>query len=376
MEKLNSKKASFIAIPVVGLLGGIMIFQLFFSSSSRVVLKDQASIDRIMLHNVKGHHLCHCFPPMIANNPGFQISNITSSSASFRWVCDVAASYQVNYGTSSSKNTFFPTSKGTATYKDYTVTVTGLKPSTQYYASPHSQASGRTDFKDWLMSTDSKKAWTFTTLPAVGILPENNIPLSTIMSISDVKASKIMAAEASLRWKTTIPSTSQVEYGATEKYGLKSGVNTEISKDHYIQIFDLKPGTTYHYRVVSKTSDDKAPSYSPDYTFTTESFEKKIAEKENYFVEPNPCVNKVEFNYYLYQQIDNLTIDIITLSGKKVATLEAPGSSLNTGWNRISWDVKDPSGAPLINGLYVYKMRFKKGNTEEVFKSAQLSVRR
>jgi|WetSurMetagenome_2_1015567.scaffolds.fasta_scaffold45441_2 hypothetical protein len=376
MKKLNIKKVSLIAVPVLCLFVGLMVFQPFSASSSKILLKDQAKIERIVLHNMKGEHACHCFPPMIATNPGFQISNITSDGASFRWVCDKAATYQVNYGTSSSKGTYFPTSKPSATYTDYTVKVTGLKPNTTYYASPHSQTPGRSDFKDWLMSTDTKKAWDFKTLPAVGILPENDIPLSSIMSISEVQASKIMTKEASFRWKTTIPSTSQVEYGTTKKYGLKSGENTEITTDHYIQLFDLAPGTTYYYRVLSKTGVDKTASYSPEYSFTTEAFEKKIADKENYFIKPNPCVNKVEFNYYLYQQIDNLTIDILTLSGKKVVVLEAPSSSLNIGWNRIAWDVKDHSGAPLINGLYAYKMRFKKGNAVEDFRSAQLSVRR
>jgi hypothetical protein len=376
MKKLNLKKVGYIAIPVVCLLGGIMIFQPFFSSSSRVVLKDQAKSERIMLHNMIGGHACHCFTPMIATNPGFQISKITSDGASFRWVCDNPASYQVTYGTTSSKGTFFPSTKPTATYTDYTVKVTGLKPNTTYYAGPRSQAPGRSDYKEWLMSDKNQSTWTFKTLPAVAVLPENNIPPSSIMSISEVQASKITTKQASLRWKTTVPSTSQVEYGTSKKYGLKSGDITELTTDHYIQVFDLAPGTTYYYKVLSKTSADKAPSYSPDFTFTTEAFEKKIADKENYFIKPNPCANKVEFNYYLYQRIDNLTIDILTLSGKKVAALGAPGSSLNTGWNRISWDVKDPSGTPLVNGLYVYKMKFKKGSTEEVFKSAQLSVRR
>jgi hypothetical protein len=376
MKKLNLKKVSYFVIPVLCLMGGIMIFQLHSSSSSLITLNDQAKMERTILHNMKGEHACHCFPPMIATNPGFQISSIVSDGASFRWVCDKAATYQVSYGTSSSKGTLFPSSKPSATYTDYTVKVTGLKANTTYYAGPHSQASGRSDFKDWLMSDKNQSTWSFKTLPQTAVLPENNIPPSTIMSLSEVQANKIMTNQVSLRWKTTLLSTSQVEYGTTRQYGLKSGVNTEMSTDHYIQLFDLQPATTYHYRVISKSSADKDPSYSQDFTFTTEAFEKRIADQESYFIKPNPCANKVEFNYYLYQQIDNLTIDILTLSGKKVTVLGAPKSALNVGWNRISWDVKDQSGAPLINGLYVYKMSFKKDGVDQVFKSSQLSVRR
>ena len=376
MKRLNVKTISLIAIPVLCLSGGFMIFQLFSSSSSRIILKDQAQFERILLHNIKGEHACHCFPPMIATNPGFNISDITSNSAKFRWVCDQKASYQVNYGTSNSKGTYFPSAKPSATYTDYTVMVTGLKPNTTYYAGPHSQASGRRDYKDWLMSDKTKSTWTFKTLPEVSVLPENNIPPSINMSISDVRASKITTNQVSLWWKTTIPSTSQVEYGTTRNYGLKSGENAELTTDHYIQLFDLKPGTTYYYRVLSKTGASTTPSYSSDFTLTTEAFEKRIADRENYFIAPNPCAKKLEFNYYLYQRADNVTIDILTLSGKKVAVLGAPSSALNEGWNRLSWDVKDQSGAPLINGLYAYRMTFKKGNSEESFKSSQLSVRR
>ena len=85
MKKVNVKKLSFILIPVVSLclIPSILIYKSV--SSSRIILKDQAKSERILLHNAKGGHACHCFPPMIANNPGFQILNITATSADFRW---------------------------------------------------------------------------------------------------------------------------------------------------------------------------------------------------------------------------------------------------------------------------------------------------
>ena len=193
--------------------------------------------------------------------------------------------------------------------------------------------------------------------------------------ISEVTAKLGTATDASITWKTNIPSTSQVEYGTTNSYGLKSGENPEMVTDHYIQLFNLKLGATYHFKVISKTSTGKAPAYSSDFTVTTPAFEKKIANKEDYFIDPNPCAGRVEFNYYLYQPVNNMTIDLLTLSGKKVAVMESPSSALSTGWNRLSWDVKDRAGAPLPNGLYVYKMKFKMGNRVEMLKG-QMMVRR
>jgi hypothetical protein len=380
MKKLNVKKVSYVAVPMLGLCFGIMIFQLRSSSSSRIILKDQVKIDKIILHNPVGTHDCHCFPPHVASNPGFSISKITATSASFRWVCDVPSTYQVNYGATASKGTKYPATRPTVLYTDYTVTVTGLTPNTTYHAGPIACAQERINqnkvCKTWLMENTAENDWTFKTLAGTAVLPENSMPPSSVIAISGVLTNKITTKQASLRWKTNVLSTSQVEYGTTTQYGLKSGENTDLTADHYIQLFDLKPATTYHYRVISKTSADKAPSYSSDFTLTTEAFEKKIADKENYFIEPNPCAKKVEFNYYLYQRIDNVTIDILTLSGKKVAVLGAPSSALNEGWNRISWDIKDPAGTPLINGLYVYIMKFAKGSTEVVFKRSQLMVRR
>jgi flagellar hook assembly protein FlgD len=423
-------------------------------TSSKVLLKDQAKFERVILHNMIGEHLCHCFPPMIATNPGFAISNITSTSASFRWVCDVAASYQVNYGTSNSKGTKFPATKPSTTYKDYTVTVTGLKPKTLYHAGPYSQAQGRSDFKSHLMSTgpddftfttlaedaaalsisgkvlDSKgtgvtgvkvtisgdsagsvttaadgkyefanlKGKNYTVTPTKAsytFTPANkaftalaaNATQDFVAATTGVKGGalpfiiydvthKFTSNEATITWKTNIPSTSQVEYGTSKTYGLKSGENTEMSTDHYIQLFNLTPGASYFFRAVSKAGVGSAPVYSADFTINTEAVEKRIADKNNYFVDPNPCSDKTEFNYYLFQPVNNLTIDIFSLSGRKMAVLEAPRSALNTGWNRISWNVKDNAGKAMVNGLYVYKMKFVKGNTEEIFKSAQLSVRR
>jgi hypothetical protein len=458
MKKLSLKKVSLFLIPVLCFIPCFMVFKSV--SSSRVILNDQAKIDRIMLHNMKGGHLCHCFPPMISTNPGFSITP-TADGASIRWVCDVAASYQVNYGLTNSKGTLFPASKPSATYKDYTVILTGLKPNTLYHACPHSQASGRSDFKEHLMSQQNGAGdWTFTTLAAAtgftikgSFLDDKNVgiagvkvaisgdsigsvtttatgtyefanlkqgknytitptkadlaftppskaytaiaadqstqnytgkPITAVKSdfseqsiiISDVTSKKVTADEATIVWKTNFLSTSQVEYGTTKNFGLKSGENTELVTDHYIQLFDLKPGATYYFRTISKPSSGTTPVSSSDFALTTQAFERRIADKDNFFVDPNPCNNKTEFNYYLFQPINNLSIEIFTLSGKKVAVLEAPTSALSIGWQRISWDIKDRSGAPLVNGLYVYKMRFAKGTTEEVFKSAQLSVRR
>ncbi len=459
MKKLNLKKVGFIVIPLLLLIPGIMIVKSVSSSSSRIVLKDQQKIDKIILHDAKGDHACDCWPPQISS---WEIKNVTDTSASFRWLCSSQSSYQVNYGTTSGKGTRYPATRPTVLYKDYTVTVTGLKPSTNYYAGPVSKDpnySGAGGEKTFVGRQKTANSFPFTTLAAsttysiggniidntgagisgvtVTLSGDSSATVTTTSNgsyafaklkqgknykitptktnysftppntnysslaanktadnyvgqiitavminyseqplIYNVTASKITTRDATVTWKTNIPSTSEVEYGTTKNYGLKSGENTELARDHYIQLFDLTPGTTYYFRTISKTGLSKTSSFSSDFSITTLLIEKRIADKIHYFTEPNPCADRVEFHYYLYQQINNLTIDILTLSGKKVAVLESPSSALVMGWNRLAWDVRDRSGTPLVNGLYVYVMRFTKGSTEDVLERSQFMVRR
>ncbi len=381
MKKLNLKKVSYVAIPLVCLISGFAIFAFISSSSSRILLKDQAKIDKIILHKQTGTHDCHCFTPHIASNPGFVISNITATSASFRWVCDTACTYQVGFGTTNNTADTFPKKRPTVMYADYTVTVTGLKANTTYHAQPiaYSQwcISNNHEAKTWIMEDRAQNDFTFKTLPQSAVLPENNVSHGDYLTtLSNVSAGKITTKEASIWWKTDFPSTSQIEYGTTKTYGSKSGENTELTMDHYIQLFGLQPGTTYYCRALSIASEGKAPLFSQDFSLTTEKIENRFANKDNYFIEPNPSSVRADFHYYLYQPVDNLTIDILTLSGKKVAVLESPSSALNNGWNRISWDLRDHSGKPLVNGLYVYIMKFTKGAATDVCKRSQLMIRR
>jgi hypothetical protein len=366
-----------IAVVVAGAL--IVVFRAS-TSSSRIVLRDQIQTERIILHNAKGEHACHCFSPLISY---FTISNITSSEATFTWDCSEASTYQVNYGTSSSKGTLFPSATPTVSYKVHSVTVTGLKPNTLYHAGPSSicfsgctrnESTGKLR-KQWLMDNTSKNDWTFTTLPGTAVLPENDISPRTVLS--EVKVAKITAQDVTITWKTNNPTTSLVEYGMTKAYGMKSGLNTEMVRDHDIQLFDLQFGTTYHYRTVSYADDAKATACrSEDFTFTTPAIEERTVNKEQLLIDPNPCSNFTMISYYCYQPVKRVTIDIQTLSGKSVARLESPSSSLGEGWNKVRWDVTDNHGKPLINGLYVYKMKFQTANNEVEVRGSNLMVRR
>jgi hypothetical protein len=180
-------------------------------------------------------------------------------------------------------------------------------------------------------------------------------------TMSDVSAAKVTASDVSVTWKTNIPATSMVEYGLTTEYGMKSGVNTEMVYNHYIQLFELRKGATYHARAVSYTDDNSgAATYSSDFTFKVPSFEDRIVDRERVINEPNPASTWTMFSYFLYQPARSVTIDVLTLSGKLVASLESPSSSLAAGINKVRWD-----NINLKNGLYVYRMTFKTSTNQE-----------
>lgn len=75
---------------------------------------------------------------------------------------------------------------------------------------------------------------------------------------------------ATIAWNTDKPSTSQVEYDASKKYGYTN--ITELDQDlvtsHKVTLRNLQPATMYHYRIRSKDAFGNE-AISPDYTFVT-----------------------------------------------------------------------------------------------------------
>jgi len=351
--------------------------------SNRVVLSDNIKEEREILHNADGHHACHCFSPLISY---FEISNITATSATFTWDCSSPSSYQVNYGLTSAKGTLYPAETPTVSYSEHSVTVTGLEPNTTYHAGPSSICLSNCTrnreaglVKQWLMTDKSKSDWTFTTQQAaVSVLDENKIASgAAACAISDMQIKKITGNDVTIVWKTNIPASSLIEYGLTKEYGMQSGTNMEMVRNHDIQLFNLQKDTTYYCRAASYTAGSADPVYSQTVTFKTPAVEERIVNKKNIYNEPNPCSDWTVFSYFCYQPVKRVTIDVMTLSGKLVASLESPSSALAEGWNKVRWDVRDNSGKALSNGVYIYLMKFQTGNNfvEEVKSSGLRIVR-
>jgi hypothetical protein len=88
---------------------------------------------------------------------------------------------------------------------------------------------------------------------------------TTPPTISDISVSNITKTSADIAWKTNEMSNSQVEYWSSPKL---SALDTAMVINHLVHLTDLTPGTTYHYKTMSRDAADNL-AVSDEYTFTT-----------------------------------------------------------------------------------------------------------
>jgi Bacterial Ig domain/Purple acid Phosphatase, N-terminal domain len=86
--------------------------------------------------------------------------------------------------------------------------------------------------------------------------------------ISSVAASGLTTTTAAITWTTDAAADSQVAYGTTAAYGLTSALNATMVTAHSVSLAGLTPGTTYHFKVMSRNSQGTLAS-SGDLSFTT-----------------------------------------------------------------------------------------------------------
>ncbi|MFW5885180.1 MAG: fibronectin type III domain-containing protein [Patescibacteria group bacterium] len=89
---------------------------------------------------------------------------------------------------------------------------------------------------------------------------------SSMASVSGVSVDNIELDSATITWETASPTSSEIEYGVTEKYG-ETVVEETSTNYHKIELTDLEAGQTYHFRV--KGEDDDEVVASDDYVFAT-----------------------------------------------------------------------------------------------------------
>jgi len=96
--------------------------------------------------------------------------------------------------------------------------------------------------------------------------PSDGEPDEAPPVIQGVAASVPTTDSVEIRWTTTEPSTSQVEYWASPSQF--SPLDETLVTEHVVRLTNLTPDTNYHYRTLSQDEAGNL-STSPEYSFTT-----------------------------------------------------------------------------------------------------------
>ncbi|HVS79271.1 MAG TPA: hypothetical protein VHD84_03230 [Candidatus Saccharimonadales bacterium] len=89
------------------------------------------------------------------------------------------------------------------------------------------------------------------------------------LTISGVSISNVSASTATIKWTTSVPATSEVDYGTTASYGL-SVVSSQLATNHSVNLSskDLRASIVYHFAVKSVDANGRTVT-SSDRTFET-----------------------------------------------------------------------------------------------------------
>lgn len=102
----------------------------------------------------------------------------------------------------------------------------------------------------------------------VSLVDVRLVPLPEVVSVS---VPLVDHDTATIEWISDIDADGRIDYGTDTRYGYSTYTDTELKTKHRMQIYDLRPDTTYHFRIVaSRYGLETAETFSKDYAFTTE----------------------------------------------------------------------------------------------------------
>jgi flagellar hook assembly protein FlgD len=90
---------------------------------------------------------------------------------------------------------------------------------------------------------------------------------------------------------------------------------------------------------------------------------------------PNPFTSTTQFVFSTDVTIDQGTIDVFTVSGKRIARLEIPPGARSPGQNAVFWDGRDSAGGEIANGVYLYVIRVNQRGQETTIRGKMARMR-
>jgi hypothetical protein len=96
----------------------------------------------------------------------------------------------------------------------------------------------------------------------------NSLDLLSVLTISQVRVENLTPSSAVVKWTTSRPATSRVQYGTGSSYGLWTSEDATLRITHAVSVTGLDQATAYHFRVSSHETGS-SPVTGADATFTT-----------------------------------------------------------------------------------------------------------
>ena len=103
----------------------------------------------------------------------------------------------------------------------------------------------------------------------VNLLDVSLIPFPQVTSVA---VPVVYSDSVVIEWETDLDSDGRIDYGTDVSYEYSTFTDSEMKKKHRIQLYNLNPGTAYHFRVaVSRYGLESVQTFSNDYVFKTEA---------------------------------------------------------------------------------------------------------
>jgi phosphodiesterase/alkaline phosphatase D-like protein len=197
--------------------------------------------------------------PKIEN---MRIKDVKPYEVTISWETNVETETVINWG----KTASYGDKKGSqGMSKAHEVHVTGLEDNSEYHFQiiAHDEAGNEVADSDKVVTTPLD-----TEGPQILGVKTDILPIGADEATATVIVS----------WQTNKPASTLVEYDEGilgGKYTKQSIEDKSLNTSHTVIIKDLKPASSYHYKIVSKDKRGNVGS-SPDHTFVTPSKEKSI----------------------------------------------------------------------------------------------------
>jgi hypothetical protein len=152
-----------------------------------------------------------------------------------------------------------------------------------------------------------------------------------------------------------------------------SDLNSYQSGEIRYQFTDLSPG---RHEVDVKAWDVNNNSSAAKVEFVV--YEKKAPQIDKVFNYPNPFTTKTEFMFEHNQSCSFLDaqVQIYSLSGRLVKTINKSTETKGFRVNGIAWDGLDEFGDQLAKGVYIYRLKIKNDLGETAEKTEKLVILR